>query len=115
MHRHDCWAYGARVLMVAPNTTEAFQVGCDGPMCDQNNLLRNNVLVGSCACMQMDKSGKVMISMGLEVIGRNGDSFRGHFASKWFMSFLFILVPFPWEQKHRTLPLARSRKDCMTL
>ena len=35
--------------------------------------------------MQMDKSGKVMISMGLEVRGGSGDSFMVQFASKWFM------------------------------
>ena len=54
---------------VIPNTVEAFQTGCDGPMCDQNTLLQNDVLSNRCACMQMDKSGKVMISMGLEVRG----------------------------------------------
>ena len=69
-----------------PNTIEAFQVDCDGPMCNQSTLLQNDVLVGRCACMQMDKSGKVMISMGLEVSGRSGDSFRIQFASKWFMN-----------------------------
>ena len=70
---------------VIPNTVEAFQTGCDGPMCDQNTLLQNDVLSNRCACMQMDKSGKVMISMGLEVRGGSGDSFRVQFASKWFM------------------------------
>ena len=35
--------------------------------------------------MQMDKSGKVMISMGLEVSDSSGDSFKVQFASKWFM------------------------------
>ena len=50
-----CILSNARVV---PKTIEAFQTGCDGPMCDQNNLLANDVLVGRCACMQMDKSEK---------------------------------------------------------
>ena len=38
-------------VQVVPNTIEAFQTGCDGPMCDQNTLLQNDVLVAYYACM----------------------------------------------------------------
>ena len=68
-----CVLNNARVV---PKTIEAFQTDCDYTMCDQNNLLQHDVLVGRCACMQMNKSGKVMIRIGLEVSDKNGVSFR---------------------------------------
>ena len=74
-------------------------MSCDGLMCDQNNLLVNNVLVGYCACMQMNKLGNFMINMSLEVANSNKDNFRVRFASKWFMKHLIYSGAFPMVTK----------------
>ena len=87
-----CILNGARV---EPQSMETFQTGCDGRLCDQKNLLVNGILMKRCPCMQMDKSGKVMHSWILTVIGSDGNSFTVRFSSKWFMFNFILSAPFP--------------------
>ena len=68
-----------------PQQMDAYDTSCKGRMCDQSTLLTNNVLQNYCVCMQMDKSGKVMIVFTMTVTQPDGNEFEVTFASKWFM------------------------------
>ena len=66
-----------------PRQMDVYDTSCEGRMCDQSTLLTNNVLRNYCACMQMDKSGKIMIVFTMTVTQPDGNKFEVTFASKW--------------------------------
>ena len=82
-------------VKVLPQQLDVYETNCEGRMCDQSTLFANGVLMPYCACMQMNKSGKVMLVFTMKVTQENGDEFDVTFASKWFMLNFLLTDPLP--------------------
>ena len=82
-------------VKATPLQLDTYITSCDGRMCDQSTLFSNGVLQDHCACMQMNKSGKVMVVMTLTLEQRDGEEFDVSFASKHFMLNFLLTGPFP--------------------
>ena len=82
-------------VKVLPHQLDVYETNCEGRMCDQSTLFANGVLMPHCACMQMNKSGKVMLVFTMKVTQENGNEFDVTFASKWFMLNFLLTGPLP--------------------
>ena len=58
----DTNGYILNNIRPTPDTLQVDQTGCARSTCDQQSLLTGNILMKRCACMQMDKSEKVICS-----------------------------------------------------
>ena len=81
-------------------------------MCDQSTLFANGVLMPYCACMQMNKSGKVMLVFTMKMSQENGDEFDVTFASKWFMLNFLLTGPLPVGPCPSSLKILKLKTVC---
>ena len=79
---HDC--------CVVVETADVLDTPCHGDFCDQQSLVKGESMSNLCACIQMNKSGKIAVVWGLRVELPNGPVFRTSFTSKSFTNeFIF--------------------------
>ena len=79
---HNC-----RVIV---ESADIVDTPCHGAFCDQQSLMKGDNMCSRCACIQMNKSGKIAVVWGLRVQLPNGPDFRTSFTSKSFTNeFIF--------------------------
>lgn len=71
-------------VRVTIETVDIHNTPCNGRLCDQQSLIIGQSMSNRCACVQMNKSGKVAFEWGMKVDMDDGSSFRTQFMSKQF-------------------------------
>ena len=64
---------------------EVHKVGCNGRMCNQTYILKDDVVSNNCACFQMNKSSKILFAFTVLMSPRDGDEFETVFVNKAFV------------------------------
>ena len=78
---HDC-----RVVV---ETADVLDTPCHGAFCDQKLLLKGESMSSRCACIQMNKSGKIAVVWGLRIELPNGPVLGHHLQAKVLQTSLF--------------------------